>query len=238
MEKFKERVDKIIASTGLMSRKDAKRAAAERRIRLNGAVIKDTSAKATEEDELTLDGRKILYKRYTYIMMNKPKGYVCSTDDPSSPIVNELLDEALQRLPLFSIGRLDKDTTGLIILTNNGPLAHSLLSPSKHVEKSYEFELEDPFEDGYFELFESGVVLDDGYVCLPAKLTRLGERRGAITVCEGKYHQIKRMFESAGNRICTLKRISIGGVKLDEALNCAEYRPLTDEEAAALKGHF
>ncbi len=235
MEKYKERIDKIIASTGIMSRKDAKKAVSKRRICLNGVPVKDVAQKATEIDVLTLDGEPIEYKKYIYIMMNKPKGYVCSTDDPSSPIVNLLLNEQLQRLDLFSIGRLDKYTTGLIILTNDGVLAHSLLSPTKHVYKKYQFETKAPMSAEYIEVFEKGVVLEDGTVCRPAKLEQTDETHGYITICEGKFHQIKRMFLSVGNEIAELKRISIGNVTLDNALNYAEYRSLTEDEIVSLK---
>lgn len=236
MEKYKERVDKIIASTGLLSRKEVKKAASRHRILLNGKPISDTSVKATEGDVLTLDGEQIEYKRHIYIMLNKPKGYVCSTDDPKSPIVNLLLSEQLQNLDLFSIGRLDKYTTGLVILTNDGVLAHNLLSPTKHVYKKYYFETKNPIEHNYAEAFKNGVTLEDGTLCRPATLEVLSENSGYITICEGKFHQIKRMFLSVGNEITELHRVSIGAITLDNALNYADFRHLTAQEENALKG--
>ncbi len=235
MEKYKERIDKIIASTGRMSRKDVKKAALRRRICINGVPVKDASSKATENDILTLDGEQIVYKRYIYVMMNKPKGYVCSTDDPSSPIVNILLDEELQRLELFSIGRLDKNTTGLVILTNDGVLAHDLLAPSKHVSKKYLFETKYPLKDEYISVFKQGAVLEDGTVCKPATLEYIDKTHGYITICEGKFHQIKRMFSSVGNSIQELHRLSISTIVLDKALNYADYRLLSDDEISLLK---
>lgn len=235
MESYNERIDKIIASTGIMSRKEVKKAAKERRILLNGNVVKDCSEKAKDGDTLTLDSEIIEYKKFVYIMLNKPKGYVCSTDDPSSPIVNELLSPPLQKLDLFSIGRLDKNTTGLVILTNDGVLAHKLLSPAKHVDKKYYFETKLPIKSEYTDIFLKGVVLEDGTACRPAKLNITGEKCGTITIHEGKFHQIKRMFDAVGNKIVALERLSIGNVTLDKALNYADFRPLTEEETAALK---
>lgn len=236
IKKYRERVDKVIASTGAMSRRDVKKAASKNRIRLNGVIVNDVSVKASDDDVLTLDGVRVEFKMFTYIMMNKPKGYVCSMDDPTSPTVNELLSDSLKRLRLFSIGRLDKNTTGLVILTNDGALAHSLLSPSRHVYKKYLFETKLPLQKEYAQIFEKGAVLEDGTVCRPAILETIDETHGYITVCEGKFHQIKRMFASVGNGIAELARVSIGGVALDKSLNYAEYRELTNDELAALKG--
>lgn len=235
MEAYKERIDKIIASTGIMSRKDVKKAAKERRILLNGSVVKDCAVKANSEDVLTLDGKPVEYKKYVYVMLNKPKGYVCSTDDPSSPIVNELLSPELQRLELFSIGRLDKNTTGLVILTNDGALTHRLLAPNKHVDKKYRFETKLPLKEEYVKIFAEGVVLEDGTICRSAKLSIEGNNNGVVIIHEGKFHQIKRMFEAVGNKITALERMSIGDVTLDKALKYGSFRHLTAEEEAALK---
>lgn len=234
MEKYKERIDKIIASTGLMSRKEVKKAALKKRISLNGNIVTDCSLKVTETDTLTLDRKKVTYNKYIYIMLNKPKGYVCSTDDPKSPIVNLLLSEQLQKAKLFSIGRLDKDTTGLVILTNDGALTHNLLSPSKHVDKKYYYNCESKLSDPDIKHFADGITLEDGTPCKPAKLEPMGETDGYIIITEGKYHQIKRMFAAVGNKITALKRISIGNLKLDNTLKYAEYRYLTKAELDSL----
>lgn len=234
MEKYKERIDKIIASTGLMSRKEVKKAASHKRIALNGKTVTDCSVKATEKDNLTLDKKSITYNKYIYIMLNKPKGYVCSTDDPKSPIVNLLLSEQLQKAKLFSIGRLDKDTTGLVILTNDGALTHNLLSPSKHVDKKYYYCCKSELSGEDIKKLTDGITLEDGTQCKPARLEPAGETDGYITISEGKYHQIKRMFAAVGNGITDLERVSIGAVTLDNALKYAEYRHLTEDELAAL----
>lgn len=235
MEKYNERIDKIIASTGIMSRKEVKKAAKEQRIALNGKFVKDCGTKATDKDLLTLDGKTVNYKKFVYVMLNKPIGYVCSTDDPSSPIVNELLGTDLQRLNLFSIGRLDKNTTGLVILTNDGELTHALLSPAKHVNKKYYFNTKLPLKEEYIKIFNDGVTLEDGTLCRPALLEPLTEKSGYITICEGKFHQIKRMFDSVGNKVVALERVSIGGLTLDKSLKYADFRLLTDEEITMLK---
>lgn len=232
--KFKERIDKIIASTGKMSRKDVKKAAKEGRISLNGIIAKDCSAKATEQDTLLLDGETICYSRYIYVMLNKPKGYVCSTDDPSSPIVNSLLSAELQKLDLFSIGRLDKNTTGLVILTNDGILTHELLSPSKHVEKEYLVETEYEIPSDTAKAFERGAVLDDGYTCLPARLEITDKNKATIVIKEGKYHQIKRMFASVGNKVTELQRVRIGGLRLNNGLKQGEFKVLSEGEISLL----
>ncbi len=235
MEVYKERIDKIIASSGLLSRKDVKRAAQSKRITLNGCIIKDCSTKATVADILCLDGKPITYSKYIYIMMNKPKGYVCSTDDPKSPTVLDLLPEEYIKAQLFSIGRLDKNTTGLIILTNDGKLCHDLLSPSKHVNKTYRVSLKEPPKAEYKDAFSRGIKLDDGYVCKKADITFCEENNCIVTISEGKFHQIKRMFESLGNKVIDLERISIGDVILDIALKQAEFRHLTMHEISSLK---
>ena len=229
-----ERIDKIIASTGMMSRSDAKKAAKKGLVKLNGIIIKDCSTKASENDDLTVNGRSVRYKKYVYIMLNKPKGYVCSTDDPSSPIVNLLLNEELQRLNLFSIGRLDKNTTGLVILTNDGEIAHRIISPSGHINKVYRVQTKFPIDRALSKNFLDGITLDDGYKCKSAVLDITDETKCTVTISEGKYHQIKRMFESVGNKVIELTRVSIGNLSLDTGLKQGEYKVLTKPEISAL----
>ncbi len=235
MESYNERIDKIIASTGKLSRSEAKKAAKKGLIKVNGRTVKDCSLKITEDDTLTLNDEEIVYNKYIYIMLNKPKGYVCSTDDPSSPIVNILLSEDLQKLNLFSIGRLDKNTTGLVILTNDGETAHRIISPSKHVDKQYIAETAKEIIPEVIDVFKDGATLEDGYKCMPAVLEILSSHRCAITIREGKYHQIKRMFESVGNKVVELNRISIGGLLLDDGLKQGEYKFLSTADISALK---
>jgi 16S rRNA pseudouridine516 synthase len=189
-----------------------------------------------EKNLITLQGRDVLYRKYTYVMLNKPTGYVSATDDRSLPYVTELLPEELRRRELFPVGRLDRDTTGLMILTNNGVLAHSLLSPKHHVNKEYFFTAVEPLKPGAEEIFRNGVTLADGYECKSAELFLSDDRcSGRIILTEGKYHQIKRMIASQNNRVTTLERISFGGIELDRSLDRGEWRFLTDEEIEKLE---
>ncbi len=237
MESYNERIDKIISSCTALSRKDVKKAAQAKRITLNGTPIKSCAEKATNTDILCLDGKQLHYTKFIYLMMNKPKGYVCSTDDPKSPIVLELLSPEYQKAELFSIGRLDKNTTGLVILTNDGKLAHDLLAPTKHVEKTYLVVLKFPYEDRYPELFSNGIVLDDGYKCKSATIEYIDKNKCTLTITEGKFHQIKRMFDAVGNKVVDLERLSMGDVTLDNSLKQADFRPLTTDEIKKLRSH-
>lgn len=234
MENFNERIDKILSSLGLMSRKDAKKAALARRITVDGLTVRDCSLRVGAANRLCLDGKEIRYEKNTYLMMNKPEGFVCSTDDPKSLVVNELLPEEYQRRELFSIGRLDKNTTGLIILTDDGVLAHELLAPKKHVSKTYRLSTRDPINENACKRFLDGVDIG-GYITAPALLEITGEREAYITITEGKYHQIKRMFEALGNKISTLERVNFGGIDLDKTLERGDFRVLTDKELKTLK---
>lgn len=234
MGNYSERIDKIIASTGKLSRSETKKAAKKGSITVNGKAIKDCSAKISNNDVLMLNGEQIFYRKFIYVMLNKPKGYVCSTDDPSSPIVNLLLTPELQKLNLFSVGRLDKNTTGLVILTNDGDLAHRLISPAKHVSKVYIATTLHRISQDTINKFKDGVVLEDGYKCMPATLEELENTVCRVTIKEGKYHQIKRMFEAEGNKVLELNRVSIGGLQLDKGLKLGNFRLLDDSEVHAL----
>ena len=231
------RIDKFISGAGIASRKEADRLAKAGAVLLNGAPVKDLSRHIDpERDEISVSGRVIAYRKYTYVMLNKPAGYVSATEDKSLPYVTELLSAELRKMELFPVGRLDRDTVGLMILTNNGKLAHSLLSPKRHVSKVYYFECSEPLPVGAEEKFRSGVTLADGYECKSAGLSLNIERRsGEITLTEGKYHQIKRMIASLGSKVSFLERISFAHLSLDGALSRGEWRLLTDEEAASLE---
>ncbi len=231
------RIDKLISDAGIASRKESARAAKSGQVTVDGIVVRDVSGHVDpEKSKVTYMGREIIYRKYTYVMLNKPEGYVSATDDKSLPYVTELLSDELKRIELFPVGRLDRDTTGLMILTNNGPLAHSLLSPKHHVEKEYFFTAAEPLVSGAEEQFLSGVTLADGYECKSAGLLLSEDRMsGKITLTEGKYHQIKRMIAAMGNRVTSLKRISFGKIPLDERLSLGEWRYLTDEEILILE---
>ena len=230
------RIDKFISECGLASRKEATAAARRGGVLLNGEPVRDLSRHIDpERDRITYMGREALWQKFSYVMLNKPAGYVSATDDRSLPYVTELLPEELRRQDLFPVGRLDRDTVGLMILTNNGPLAHSLLSPKRHVSKVYYFECAEPLSVGAEEKFKDGITLADGYECKSAEISMSPDRlSGKITLTEGKYHQIKRMIASLSNRVTYLERICFAGISLDETLERGEFRHLTDAEVAGL----
>lgn len=231
------RIDKLISESGIASRKEAARAARSGGVIVDGKPVKDLSAHIDpDKSRVFYLGREIVYRKFTYVMLNKPEGYVSATDDKSLPYVTELLPDELRKMELFPVGRLDKDTTGLMILTNNGQLAHSLLSPKHHVEKEYFFTAAEPLKSGTEEQFRSGVTLADGYECKSAVISLSEDRTsGKITLTEGKYHQIKRMIAAMGNRVVTLRRISFGTIPLDPSLAEGEWRYLTNEETLILE---
>ena len=231
------RIDKLLSDMGLATRSEARAACKAGQITVDGVPVKDSSSHVDPgKQRIVFRGREISYRKYTYVMLNKPEGYVSATEDSKLPVVTELLDEELRRMELFPVGRLDRDTTGLMILTNNGPLAHRVLSPKHHVPKVYRFTAAEPMADGVEEHFRDGVTLADGYECKSALIELDPDRMGGfITLTEGKYHQIKRMVASTHNRVVTLERITFGGIELDTGLARGEYRMLTPEEIALLE---
>ena len=231
------RLDKLLSEMGLLSRSEARAACKLGQVLVDGAPFRDSSAHVDPEvQSIVFRGREISYRKYTYVMLNKPEGYVSATEDSKLPVVTELLDTELRKMELFPVGRLDRDTTGLMILTNNGPLAHRVLSPKHHVPKVYRFTAAEPMADGVEDTFRDGVTLADDYECKSAEIVLDGDRMGGfITLTEGKYHQIKRMVASTHNRVVTLERISFGGIGLDRTLGRGEYRLLTSEEIALLE---
>ncbi len=231
------RIDKLLSELGIASRKEAAKVAKSGGVIVDGLPVKDLSGHIDpEKSRVTYLGREVVYQKYTYVMLNKPTGYVSATDDKSLPYVTELLPDELRRRELFPVGRLDRDTVGLMILTNNGVLAHSLLSPKHHVEKEYYFTAAEPLKAGVEEQFKSGVILADGYECKSAGIVLSEDRReGRITLTEGKYHQIKRMIAAQDNRVTSLERISFGGIELDPSLDRGQWRYLTEEEIKILE---
>ncbi len=230
---MKTRIDKILSESNIMTRSEARAAAKKGRIAVNGAVVRSSDEKADDADVISLDGKPIERRKFFYYMMNKPAGYVCATED-NGPTVLDLLAPEDRARGIFPAGRLDKDTVGLLVITNDGPLAHDLLSPKKHVSKTYYFELESDLSRDDADLLSQGVPMD-GTVTKPA--TIVSERRsGTITVTEGKFHQIKRMFAYVGNKVTYLKRISFGPLELDSTLAEGKYRFLTLEETEKLRG--
>ena len=233
------RLDKFMVSTGKLSRSEAGRAARAGRITVNGVAVKKAdSAVDPDTDIIALDGEVLTYRRYTYILLNKPDGYVSATEDGRDPTVVTLLPDELQRIGLFPCGRLDKHTLGLMLLTNDGPLSHRLLSPRHHGSKKYFYTSKFPLTSEEIATLQDGVTLEDGYVTLPAVIEqREGEAEGYITLTEGKYHQLKRMFEAVHNKIITLERVTFSFLTLDGLPERGQWRYLTDEEIARLQAH-
>ena len=231
------RIDKFLSEMGIATRSEARSAAARGGVTVDGVVLKDLSRHIDPEKcTVTYLGRTVGYDRFIYVMLNKPEGYVSATEDSRLPVVTELLSEELRKRELFPVGRLDRDTTGMMILTNDGVLAHTLLSPRHHVAKMYFFTAAEPMAEGVEEYFRDGVTLRDGYECKSAVIELMPDRlSGYITLTEGKYHQIKRMVAASGNRVTSLKRVSFAGIPLDEKLASGEWRMLSDSEIAQLR---
>lgn len=230
------RIDKFISEQAVVSRSDAKALLKKGKITVNGIAVKSADAKIDpEKDIVSIDGKEISYRRFMYIMLNKPDGVVCATRDGLSSTVLELLPEDFRRKGLFPAGRLDKDTEGFVFITDDGDLAHKMLSPKNHVEKEYVVTLEKPADESYIPLFESGMTIDGGEKCLPARLILTGNPKIVrLVLHEGKYHQVKRMMEAAGNRVVHLKRVRMGGITLDPALLSGECREITAAELDTL----
>ena len=226
------RIDEFISEQAGVSRSDAKTMLKKGQILINGSIVKSADAKLDpEKDIVTIGGKEISYRKFMYIMLNKPDGVICATRDGLSSTVLELLPPELIRKGLFPAGRLDKDTEGFVFITDDGALAHKMLSPKNHVEKEYIVTLEKPAEKHYEELFASGMTIDGGEECLPAKLIFTDNPQIVrLILHEGKYHQVKRMMEAAGNRVTHLKRIRMGGIELDSALSTGQCREITASE--------
>ena len=230
-----ERIDKIIASQGLYSRSDVKYMVNRKRITIDGKVVTSASQKAdVDKNEIMLDGKPFLVKKQIYLMLNKPKGYVSATEDKKQQTVLELVPAEWKGRDIFPAGRLDKDTTGLMILTDDGVLAHNILSPKKHVQKIYRVELDIPVTEEMQKGFAEGVELNDG-VCKDAKLVILGEKTAEVTLREGRYHQIKRMFGCYGAKVVELHRIAMGELFLPDDLPEGQCRELTEEDLVKLQ---
>ncbi|MCF0122914.1 MAG: pseudouridine synthase [Ruminiclostridium sp.] len=230
-----ERLDKILASTGKWSRKEAKALVKSGRVKVEGVIPARPEDKVAEGALVTVDGHPICTEKYIYVMLHKPAGVVSSTEDPREKTVLHLLPKELQRVGLFPVGRLDKDTEGLLLLTNDGLLAHRLLAPGKHVDKVYYVEVDGALEPEDAAAFQVGITLADGTECLPADLELLPRRdQCLVTLREGKYHQVKRMLASRGKPVVYLKRLSIGPLELDRGLPPGRWRVLTPGEKASL----
>ena len=228
------RLDKFISTTTTLSRAEAKKII-KKGILINDILIKSPDYKVDEfNDQVIVNGNRLVYQKYVYIMMNKPKDTVSATEDAIERTVVDILRDEDRIHKVFPVGRLDKDTEGLMLLTNDGELAHKLISPKKDVEKKYYVEVSGELKNEHLEIVKEGVTLEDGYKCKPARLeildTSEGNSKANIFITEGKFHQVKRMIKSLGTTVTYLKRLSIGSLKLDENLKLGEYRYLTDDE--------
>ncbi len=229
-----ERLDKMIASRTGLSRKEAKSAISAGKVTVGGEIIRNSEYKVDENDEIFLECRKINGKSHLYIVLNKPKGYVSATEDPEQKTVLELVPPELFRNGLFPAGRLDKDTTGLMIITDDGDFAHRILAPRKHVSKKYAVTIDLPVTDEMEKGFAEGIELNDG-ICKSALLEKTGENTCFVTLSEGRYHQIKRMFGCFGAKVTELHRLSIGDFTLPDDLPEGKCRELSAEELALIE---
>ncbi|QSB10629.1 pseudouridine synthase [Lysinibacillus sp. FSL K6-0075] len=235
------RLDKLLANMGYGSRKEVKQLLKQKAVTVDGAYVKDAALHVDPEQQMvSVFGERVVYTEFVYFMMNKPPGVISATEDLRDETVIDLLEPLQQHFQPFPVGRLDKDTEGLLLLTNDGVLAHNLLSPKKHVPKVYYAQIEGVVTEEDVEKFANGVELDDGYVTKPGKLVILKSAQQSeieLMIQEGKFHQVKRMFEAVGKRVTYLKRISMGSLTLDENLALGEYRELTTEELNGLQNN-
>lgn len=233
------RLDKFLVATGSCTRSVAKKQVRAGAVTVNGAVPKSSDVNVDEErDVITYCGSVVAYRKFTYVMLNKPEGVVSATEDGRDKTVLDLLPPDVRTRGMFPCGRLDKNTLGLMLLTDNGELAHRLLAPKSHVSKIYKFKSKFAVSQSDALRFEKGLTLEDGYETKPARIELIGNGdEGYITLVEGKYHQIKRMLEAIDNKITYLERVSFGPLALDEGLERGEWRYLTAEEISALEAH-
>lgn len=228
------RLDKYLAEMGAGTRKEVRKMIRDGRVSINGHKETDPGRKVAESEEVCADGAPVVYEKYVYYMLHKPAGVISATEDAREKTVLDLIDEK-KRKGLFPVGRLDRDTEGLLLITNDGELAHRLLSPKRHVDKVYLARLDGPVGEPERKLFAQGLKVDETLTALPAELEILdGGNEVRVTVREGKYHQVKRMFRAVGREVLYLKRLSMGPLVLDEQLPAGAYRRLTREEESAI----
>ncbi len=229
------RLDKLLSDCGRWSRKEAKELIRQGRVSVNGVAARSGDGKIDPEtDRICVDGNGVNWSEYTYLMLNKPAGYLTATEDRHAPTVMDLIPSELRRPNLAPVGRLDKDTVGLLLITDNGPLAHQLLSPRHHVDKQYLAWVEGTGGEEDCRAFEEGIVLEDGTKCLPARLELLEPGLCKVTIREGKFHQVKRMLASRDMPVRKLQRLSMGPLKLDKELKEGQVRPLSPDEITSL----
>lgn len=231
-----ERLDKVLAATGRWSRREVKLLVKQGQVRVNGAAASSAEEKLDPETAaVTVGGQTVVLQKHTYIMLHKPAGVLSATEDSRQKTVLELLPPELRRRGLSPVGRLDKDTEGLLLLTDDGELAHRLLSPKYHVDKRYYAEVDGLLGPADADAFAEGMTLDDGLVCLPAGLELCGSGACIVTLQEGKFHQVKRMLAFRGAPVRYLKRLAMGPLTLDPSLETGAFRELTAAEVSALR---
>lgn len=234
-----QRLDKLIASQGRFSRREVQELIKNGAVKVNGITVRDRGVKSDDEkDIICVNGEQLDFQRFVYIMLNKPKGVVSATNDKNEKTVIDLVPKEFKGRNLFPAGRLDITTTGFVLVTDDGDFAHRILSPKNHIEKTYEARLAESVTEGQLEAVRNGIELKDGTKCLPAKVTVLAEGEKPlveIKICEGKYHQIKRMFAAAGNGVIELKRTQMGGLTLDPNLKEGECHLLDAHEVQKIE---
>lgn len=234
-----QRLDKMIASQGRFSRREVQELIKNGAVKVNGITVRDRGAKSDDEkDIICVNGEQLDFQRFVYIMLNKPKGVVSATNDKNEKTVIDLVPKEFKGRNLFPAGRLDITTTGFVLVTDDGDFAHRILSPKNHIEKTYEARLAESVTEGQLEAVRNGIGLKDGTKCLPAKVTVLADGEKPlveIKICEGKYHQIKRMFAAAGNGVIELKRTQMGRLTLDPSLKEGECRLLDAHEVQKIE---
>ena len=229
------RVDKLISECGIASRKEIKLMIKAGRVAIDGVSVNAPEQKIDPYvSKVSIDGKELEYAKFRYYMLNKPAGVLTATDDKKQKTVLDILTPEMRKMGLFPVGRLDKDTTGLLLLTNDGEFAHWIISPKSEIVKTYHAVTEGVVDESDVDAFSRGLTLGDGTKCLPAELVPLDDGACLVKVMEGKYHQVKRMLASRGKPVLELKRLSIGSVELDFSLKSGEFRPLTDEELCRL----
>ena len=234
-----QRLDKLIASQGRFSRREVQELIKNGAVKVNGITVRDRGAKSDDEkDIICVNGEQLDFQRFVYIMLNKPKGVVSATNDKNEKTVIDLVPKEFKGRNLFPAGRLDITTTGFVLVTDDGDFAHRILSPKNHIEKTYEARLAESVTEGQLEAVRNGIELKDGTKCLPAKVTVLADGEKPVVeikICEGKYHQIKRMFAAAGNGVIELKRTQMGKLTLDPSLKEGECRLLDAHEVQKIE---
>lgn len=228
------RLDKFLANSGIGSRKEVKELIKQGLVFVNDERIKNSDKNIDEiKDIIKIRDKCIEYRKYVYIMLNKPQNIISATEDNKHKTVIDLI-KGYDTYNIFPVGRLDIDTEGLLLLTNDGKLSHNLLSPKKHIEKEYFVKLKENINDIDINKVENNIELEDGYICKKAKIKRLSKNELNISITEGKFHQVKRMFKAVGNEVIFLKRVRMANILLDKNLKSGEYRELTDDELKGL----